>query len=798
MNKCLRPTTLVTWLALFLGSVSQSGWSQGQPYTITNLQFINGNGLNDKGQVVGTSSSGAGFHPVIWDAINGFQDLPVPLGFDLAEGSGINNLGQVSGNASSISNPSEIRLFYWDKNRGSQASGIPGLRIEGGAGGNTISDSGEIVASLNFNRAVLWSPTNGLQDLGTACQDPSNPGQFLGFTRGNSISRNGTFVIGTVSLSPGECNNSNIPLFYSAVWTAGTWTALNPVSLTDGVAVNDLGQVAGTLCSDVVCHAALWTNNVPQDLGTLPGDTNSTALNLNDSGQVVGNSSSAQGVNHPFIWDSINGMRDLNSLIPLDSGVTLRQALAINNVGQILADSTGSVGHTFLLSPQGCQTNVPSAWGQADQPWGPVTYDSYDVALCQSHPPTRGECMIGNSNTCCRMKSLGCTTTALAMALNAAGVFTLPDSITSFSALDPGSFNSFMNLHADYNSSHDVDIELATLDVNLSTLSLRGGKRIHFDDSLRGDPSLSTLKAAVCAGHPVVVTVAAFSQTCIPNPGASPGGHYVLVTGEHDDINGTPHFDIIDPGCRLGDLNASPPIQPIKSLDAYNNNFIIRGFVADPTDVSTLQVETDNNADLLIIDASGNRTGFDPESSVARKEIAQSSYGQDFLTDNDTGEAGGVTHSVNVFQPSQGVYQISVTGLKLGTYNLSIASFSTDGVPQPRFSFAGITNVSSRTSFQIQFSSIPGATSTVILAASFENTLADIRNSFQLGLIDNDGIANSLSSKIRNAADAVGRDRQNILNAFINEVTSQSGKHITDIAIPLLVNDARSLIAQNR
>jgi hypothetical protein len=47
-----------------------------------------------------------------------------------------------------------------------------------------------------------------------------------------------------------------------------------------------------------------------------------------------------------------------------------------------------------------------------------------------------------------------------------------------------------------------------------------------------------------------------------------PGGHYVVVTGEHDDSSGSPHFDIIDPGCAA-----------ITSLDAYNNLFQIRGFV---------------------------------------------------------------------------------------------------------------------------------------------------------------------------------------------------------------------------
>lgn len=415
MNKSLQPTILVTWLALFLGGVCQSGWSQGKQYTVTNLQFVNGSALNDKGQVVGTGDLGTGRQPFVWDAVNGFQDLGVPPGFDFAIGLGINNQGQVSGNAFSISNPSGTRLFYWDKNIGFQDSGLPSLEIDAPvAGGNTISDSGEIAASLSFSRAVLWSPTSGLQNLGTPCQDPNNPGQFLGITRGNSISRNGTFVTGIVSQGSGECNNTNIPIVYSAVWSAGAWTALNPAQLTgDVIPVNNLGQIVGTLCFDVGCHATLWTNNVPQDLGTLPGDVDSSPLNLNDSGQVVGNSFSAQGVIHPFIWDSTNGMRDLNSLIPADSGVTLRQALAINNVGQILADSTGPVGHTFLLSLQDSQqctngttiANVglplvvdPNVLG--NKPYF-IVYEGLDLNFTEIAPPnaTSGILCSAQSNT---------------------------------------------------------------------------------------------------------------------------------------------------------------------------------------------------------------------------------------------------------------------------------------------------------------------------------------------------------------------------------------------------------------
>jgi probable HAF family extracellular repeat protein len=103
-------------------------------------------------------------------------------------------------------------------------------------------------------------------------------------------------------------------------------------------AINDSGQVVGSsyLAGDQNNHAFLYKDAKMTDLGTL-GGTSSEAKGINKSGQVVGWSDNSSGERRAFFYDSANGMKDLNDLIPADSGWTIHEARAINNNGQIAA-----------------------------------------------------------------------------------------------------------------------------------------------------------------------------------------------------------------------------------------------------------------------------------------------------------------------------------------------------------------------------------------------------------------------------------------------------------------------------
>jgi probable HAF family extracellular repeat protein len=80
------------------------------------------------------------------------------------------------------------------------------------------------------------------------------------------------------------------------------------------------------------------------DLGTLPGDTFSNALNVNDRGQVVGLSGTADGTMHAVLWDG-DAIIDLGTLGAASSAAWGSRA--------VLWDR-GSIVQLLGLLPSGC------------------------------------------------------------------------------------------------------------------------------------------------------------------------------------------------------------------------------------------------------------------------------------------------------------------------------------------------------------------------------------------------------------------------------------------------------------
>ncbi len=145
-------------------------------------------------------------------------------------------------------------------------------------------------------------------------------------------------------------------------------------ALSYALAVNDPGQVVGSSTTllatgETEFRPFLYRSGTMKDLGTLPGTISSQANDVNDSGQVVGRSTNSLGFARGFLYSDCQ-MKDLNDLIPADSGWRIRDAMDLNNNGQILGLGVfngTSTSKYVLLTPDAppdadtpCDTTAPT------------------------------------------------------------------------------------------------------------------------------------------------------------------------------------------------------------------------------------------------------------------------------------------------------------------------------------------------------------------------------------------------------------------------------------------------------
>jgi probable HAF family extracellular repeat protein len=131
--------------------------------------------------------------------------------------------------------------------------------------------------------------------------------------------------------------------------TTGTTRSLGTLGGSGGTAwaINDSGQVVGdSTTPGGADHAFLYSNGKLQDLGTLPGGSLASARGINSAGQVVGYSDSLASPNyHAFLWQ--NGrMTDLGTLPTFVTS----EAFGINASGQVIGTSftASGAGHAFV------------------------------------------------------------------------------------------------------------------------------------------------------------------------------------------------------------------------------------------------------------------------------------------------------------------------------------------------------------------------------------------------------------------------------------------------------------------
>jgi len=309
-------------------------WQSG---TMTDLGPGSANGINDVGQVVGTSGS----HAALWE--NGGM---VDLGWGSA--SSINHAGQIVGYSVGSG---EIHGFLWYHGNATDLGTSPNDTSSQAVGINR--DGHAVGFSGDQAHAVLWT----LPRI-TPPSPPRFPMRNLGFLPAYNFSSI-AYGVNDVGQVVGTSLGANGVGGHAFLWDNGTMTDLGTLGGTQSVAnaINNAGQVVGwSTNASGAMHAFLWENGAMTDLGTLAGDS-SEAHAINGAGQVVGFSSTSPGWDHAFLWD--NGtMIDLGTL---GGGpyYDYSSAYGINDAGQVVGWTVNATENTrAFLWDNGTMTDL--------------------------------------------------------------------------------------------------------------------------------------------------------------------------------------------------------------------------------------------------------------------------------------------------------------------------------------------------------------------------------------------------------------------------------------------------------
>lgn len=338
MKKQVALGVCIAWAAVFF----LAGPSQAIKFRYENLGTLGGThsygsfgykevGINDAGQVVGYSYMGNG-------ATHAFVKSPGQAMVDLG-----NIPDSTENRAACINNQGIIGGWYRDKSLGYFVyHGCEWLKVGDVYQLTVLPETIRSVYGINEAgylvggeyHAMVKTP-GGLVDLNTL--SGGSQSTATGINRANTI----------VGFS---LDSSSAPT--ACFWTYSNGSFSAAASLLFGgynskaFAINNSGQVVGNTTISSACHAVLKSpGHAMQDLGNL-GNSSSYAYDINDSGWVVGHTSFAFTA---FLWTPNEGMQDLNNLVVnLPAGVHLNYAFAINNRGEIAGYTNNSV---FKLMP---------------------------------------------------------------------------------------------------------------------------------------------------------------------------------------------------------------------------------------------------------------------------------------------------------------------------------------------------------------------------------------------------------------------------------------------------------------
>jgi probable HAF family extracellular repeat protein len=341
-------------------------------YTITDLGSLGGPvypqtepaAINASGQVTGYSFTSTAVaepcpghykpprtchfypqHAFLWS--NGtMTDLGTLGGPDQgSSGSAINRSGEVAGTAgvTGTAKTNGTHAALWTGTTTVDLGALAPLSSGSWSVANGINDSGQVVGYWAASESTIntaahpWLYSNGKM---TSLPEPG--GLTTPSCHADMINNSGQII--------GNCSNAGSNL-QAVLWQNGTVTTLGMLGglqVTQLTGISNNGQIAGWgTTSTGATHGFLDSNGTVTDLGSfLP-------FALNDNGVMIGSDDTGAA-----LIDSGGTVQNLQNLIPAKSGYELGGGVAINDNGQIVAettttetDPTTTGGHAVLLTP---------------------------------------------------------------------------------------------------------------------------------------------------------------------------------------------------------------------------------------------------------------------------------------------------------------------------------------------------------------------------------------------------------------------------------------------------------------
>ena len=289
-------------------------------------------GLNDRGQMVGWTTTGTTRHAFLWQngVMTDLGTLVGPAGQSTA--SAINNAGWVVGGSSTASGQTHAALF-----RDGTIVDLGVLPGDTTSVAELINDHGQVFGLSTS--MVTFAARGFLWEKGAMTEIPVLPG-----TDRNTV---GSFALGKhgdVAGTSYRADGTSSAFLYSARGELIDLGALSGGAQSFANAINARGWVVGGSNATGESHATLWRKGRALDLGVLPGTTSSSASAINDHGQIAG-AARADTESIPWLWE-----RGELRALPGNGGVA-----AMNERGELVG-STGvdGRGHAALWRPGPC------------------------------------------------------------------------------------------------------------------------------------------------------------------------------------------------------------------------------------------------------------------------------------------------------------------------------------------------------------------------------------------------------------------------------------------------------------